>query len=226
MFFKVTLLKVASLALIGYVAYLVINYIIKKDNSLDNWGSVAAFGLLFISVTGLVVDWLLIKFIPNYWIVQGIEAGILGIILFIDFYPKPSQTIIIPDEFKGYVSIVYKVAGEPPLYKYKYPFKINYKVELPSNGVVFTSSRYLLSKVRTKFRTQSGIFLNKYNNLRKLHAVIYDEGFYKCGQEQWYFKTWLISQKNSWNKSVDIDFVTPKALEEFCQNKRLLQKIK
>lgn len=216
-FLKITLLKIASIVLIIYVIYLVINYIIKQDRSLDNWGGVAAISLFFFGLVGLAIDWLFLRFISNYWIVMGIEAGILGIIFFLDFYNRQEKTIIIPDNFQGYITIIYNVKGEKPLYKY--PITLSYEIEIPDNGIKFTSTTHKRDRFKVEFRTRSGTLLDHSSNPDTLHPHPYENGVYKCGESSWYFKTWLIHNKSGWNKSVDIDTVTPKLLEEFCRRK-------
>lgn len=218
MCYQVTLLKIASLGLIIYVIYLVIKYIREKGGSLDNWGGVYAIGLFKFGLTGLAIDWVLLL-IFNYWVTQGIEVSMFGFIYLLYLYTRQEKVIVIPDNFKGYLTIVYNVKGEKPLYKY--PFTLSYEIEVPDNGIKFTSTTHKRDIFRIRFRTKSGIFLNNSVNPNELHPTPYEENKFKSGSHKWHFKTWLINHENGWNKSIDIDNVTPKLMKEFCHKKSL-----
>jgi hypothetical protein len=211
--YRVTIFNVGFPILIVWAIYIYSNAS-KRDN--EGWGLLVLMTLLSIGVIGFLIDLVLQKYIKKYITILIIEIVLIGVIWVFDKWYGKEKIIVLPDNFKGYLTIVYGVTNSPPLYESKLNF--GYKVVIPSSGILFTSTSMKEDISNTTFQKVSGQSLDNPKRSILLYALPYDNGNFVCNGKNWDFRTWLIKNGPGWNKQIDIDTLTIKSLNNYCKN--------
>ncbi|MHB1279366.1 MAG: hypothetical protein ACYC1Q_13335 [Bacteroidia bacterium] len=181
----------------------------------QDWGALYVVVMTVGGLLGLLVDFALQKRVKSYFYVNGIELLIISGIWLFEAWYKREKTLVIPDNFKGYVTIVYGVKGAEPLFLS--PLNFGYSVEISESGILFTSTSKSMDIWTTNFQTFSGILLDHTDDTTTLHASDYEDGEYVCNGKTLEFRTWLVNNHCGWNKEVDIDSMTIPLIREYCE---------
>ena len=149
----------------GLLIWMIIQFIIFTINSTgaggEAWGVVAIIVLVFLSIIGLGIDFLIqlgTKKLKTKN--QHITRNGIGLILLIGLYyfnqnHRRDLNIIIPNDYNNAIGIVYDFPESDKL-----PVNIltlHSNVELPKSGLIFTSSRMKDNDIpHTKFINENG----------------------------------------------------------------------
>ena len=211
--YRPTILNITSILLIVIDNYTYWTSYSKGD--IYEYGFIALMLSLVIGLLGLLVDLVLQKKIRNYWIFNGVELVLIILFTILYYYNSREKTIILPNDYSGSFTIVYGVKGANPLFKTNPIF--GYKLDITKTKILFTETSLSDDIWNTKFKTKSGLKLNK----DKSNPTVIDLklGKYNCKGQEWEYRTWIIKSNS---KSIEIentDSVTIKNIGDYCNYK-------
>ncbi|MFN8775925.1 MAG: hypothetical protein ACK5XV_04090 [Flavobacteriales bacterium] len=209
---RITILNITSAIFIIWSNYTY--WTSGYNGDAEGWGMLAILVITGAGLLGILIDFGLQKYVKHYWKINGIELVIIAGIWIFNEWAEREKTLIIPDSFKGYVTIVYGVDDAESLYTSV--FNLGYTVMVPQSGVLFTSTPKDKDIWDTRFQTKSGELLDYLADSTKIHAIDYENGAYTCNSKTWEYRTWLVSNVTGWNKEVDIDSLTISTIENYC----------
>lgn len=129
-----------------------------RQNDTEGWGKLAVLVLTGFSGAMIALDTILqVRLVgswSDFWLLNGLEALPLALIGLVYGYRSRGRTLVIPDDMRGHVAIVYEVPDAPRLYRFR--LRLRYHIEIPADGIRYTSSRAHPYRPVRKIRGRSG----------------------------------------------------------------------
>lgn len=180
--YKITPLNIAC----GILLILAIYCFIKPGTW--GFGMIAGIFLLIATILTLGIDFLFQNIFKKKSNLFIFEFLIIALFFLFYFIPKRTKTYIIPDNFKDkYIITVYDFPN-----KNKLPEGWNYKIKIPENGILFTSSKKKDDLRNTDFITYSGINVNSKNLDLGFGKILNDELI--CSGKVYEFTVWKVQE--------------------------------
>ncbi|WP_299534568.1 hypothetical protein [Ulvibacterium sp.] len=209
--YRPTILNIASLGLMVWSHY---TYWTSKSTDVEGWGMLALIVLTGAGILGLVIDAIIQRFSNNWLLTNVIGILILAGHYIFNLWHSREKIIILPDNYKGHITIVYGVENTEPLFKSNLNF--GYEVKIPTSGILFTSTKENNDVSRTKVIMRNGVKLNTSSDPKALHALLSGRGNFDCNGKNWEYRSWHISNKNWWSSNSDSDTTSVKKIKNYC----------
>jgi hypothetical protein len=176
----------------------------------EGWGFLVTIYLIPLIIIGLLFDFLLQRKIFKYPLTVIIELFILITIYFSYCWTQRTKTLVIPDKLQGnYVVTIYGVEKSAKL-----PGGWNYKIQVPTDGIVLTSSAFEEDLRETKMITYSGINLNSDKTNLGWVRVTNDE--LVCNGKIYKYQFWMVANSCCGYSNHDIDNFKLTLQRQFC----------
>lgn len=175
------------------------------------FGYILGIYLLPIIALTLVVDLFIQNIIKKYPNLLMLEFLIIGFLFFLYFFNNRTKTYILPDNFESeYVITVY---GFP--YSQKIPKNWNYELNVPKNGILFTSSNKKSDLIETEFQTKSGIILNSKETELGFGEILNDT--IDCYGKNYEFTVWKIEKNCCFYSTVETKKIKIDLQKKLCK---------
>ena len=175
------------------------------------FGLIAGYVLLGATIFILGIDFLLQNIFKKKSKLFILEFLIIALFSILYFIPKRTKTYIIPDNFKDkYIVTIYNFPN-----KNKLPGTWNYKIKIPENGVLFTSSKKNEDLKNTDFITNSGLILNDENNDLGFGEILNDELI--CNGKVYEFTVWKVQEFCCGYSSDETKRIKQNLQEQICR---------
>ena len=176
----------------------------------EGWGFLLTIYLIPIIIVGLLVDFILQKFIPKYLLTFVVEIFSLTAIYFGYSWTQRTKTLVIPDNLQSqYVVTIYGVEKSAKL-----PDGWNYEIKVPTNGILMTSSTFDNDLPKTKMKTYSGINLNSDETKLGWVRITYDK--FDCNGKTYDYQFWMVDSSCCGYSSQEIDNFKISLQRQFC----------
>jgi hypothetical protein len=173
----------------------------------QQWEFLIVLALFGASIILLIADLVLKRFVKNWKKILVIEFSV--VFIFFGFYQYQNRPLIfvLPDNFsKEYVTVVYNVDKENKLGIND--FTLWKKIQVPENGIIFTSSNINETLPRTEFKIVDGDYYNSKKN-QKIFIKLSNSKIEQNGN-QYDLSTWRLG-KGSFVISMENNFEDYKA---------------
>lgn len=164
-------------------------YLLFMDET--GWGTFAAIYIGILAIVVFLIDLFQKKANIGLGKIYSIQLAIISVIVLIYYYGERTQTLEISDDFDlEYVSIVYGVENEKGLSIN--PFTWTKIVDIPENGIVFTSSDFSANLPETEMRFSSGILLGSEQTDK--HLVGIGDYEFEINNKTYKYRSWKIQE--------------------------------
>jgi hypothetical protein len=184
----------------------------------EGWGEYVFICMMFVALGGLALDFL-IQFFFNkkYLITFSIEVLMLfSLFIYFKWWGR-EKTMIIPDNFRGGIAIVYGVPNEPALPISK--FKFSYQLKIPKNGIVLTSTLKKDDYPKFEIITNSGKKSEYMQDKDSIYCHSLHERDFKYKNYEFDYDRWYITKNPNETPQMDEDSTIDKYLEQYCEQK-------
>jgi hypothetical protein len=161
----------------------------------ENEGGAFGFGVLWviiatgISVFGLFIDLIIQKFSSRYYWILGIETLLILVAATLYYYSQRTKTLVISDlPTIKHIVTVYGVDNRPKLSDKLLPW--SYKIRVPDDGIILTSSPFESDLPQTKVVSYSGIELNTAKS--DWGWIRFGEGQFDCNGKSFRYRSWML----------------------------------
>jgi hypothetical protein len=176
----------------------------------EGWGFLMTIYLIPVIIIGLLIDFILQKFLPKYLLTFVTELLLLTAIYFAYCWTQRTKTLIIPDKLQSqYVVTIYGVENSVKL-----PDGWNYEIKVPANGILMTSSTFDSDLPETKMKTYSGINLNTDETELGWGRITHDN--FDCNGKTYEYQFWIVDSSCCMYSSHDIDSFKITLQRQFC----------
>ncbi|QBO58397.1 hypothetical protein [Chryseobacterium salivictor] len=203
--YKPTPLNIVCVLAIGLAIY----FALKPGP--EGWGFGITIYLIPVIFVGLLVDFVLQKFLTKYFIIVAIELILLAAIYFVYCWTQRTKTLIIPDKLESqYVVTIYNVEHSAKL-----PNGWNYEIKIPENGILLTSSSFDDDLGETKMKTYSGINLNSKET--ELGWGRITNGKFICDGKTHEYQIWIVDSSCCGYSLSEIEDFKLNLQKKFCE---------
>lgn len=203
---KILLKTTPFLILIIFLLILGINILMTEMDG-QQWEFLIVLALFGISIVLFIADLILKRLIKNWSKILIIEFSIIILIFGFYHYQNRPLIFVLPNNFsKEYVTVIYNVDKENKLGIND--FMLWKKVQVPENGIIFTSSNISETLPRTEFKTSDGEYFNSQKN-KKIFIKLSNSKIEQDGN-QYELRTWRLG-KGSFMITMGNDFEEYKA---------------
>lgn len=176
----------------------------------EGWGFLLTIYLIPVIIGGLLIDFVLQKFLPKYFLTFGSELLILAAIYFAYSWTQRTKTLIITDKLQSqYIVTIYGVDNSVKL-----PNGWNYEIKVPTNGILLTSSNFDSDLPETKIKTYSGINLNTSETELGWVRITHDK--FDCNGKTYEYQFWMVDSSCCGYSSREIDSFKITLQRQFC----------
>ena len=176
----------------------------------EGWGFLLTIYLIPVIIVGLLIDFVLQKFLKKYFLTFGSELLILAAIYFAYSWTQRTKTLIIPDKLQSqYIVTIYGVENTENL-----PDGWNYEIKVPTNGILMTSSTFDSDLPETKIKTCSGINLNTDETELGWVRITHDK--LDCNGKTYEYQFWMVDSSCCVYSNHDIDSFQITLQKQFC----------
>ena len=194
--------KITPFLILAIVSLIYSIYILITDG--QGWGLLVVFALTGIAIAFFIVDLLLKKFILSWKKILWIESGILLILFGLYQYENRPLIFELPGNFsQDYVTVIYDVEDAKDLGINA--FTLRKKIQVPNDGIIYTSSGLDENLPETDFKTSSGEYFSSTDN-KKMFIKLTNSEFEYNGKK-YAFRIWKIAEGDflvSTSKEYDI----------------------
>lgn len=202
--YKLTPLNICAFIVFALSLYGII------DGGTWGFGFLVGLYLLILSFFLFFVDYSLQELFAKYKWVLFIELAGIIVVLFFYMYSQRTKTLIIADSFdKGYIAIIYGVPDRKSL-----PSGWSYSIDIPKDGLVYTSSVIKDELPQTIIKTKSGKVLNT-EDIRLEWGDISGQEIV-CKNQKYDCSIWLIDSFCCTYSSEDIEEINTEIQSGFC----------
>lgn len=214
--YRPTPLNIASGIIIGFAIYVGFN------PGPMGFGILGLIYLLPIGLFSLLIDYGIQKLSKKYIWTFSIEAFIVVFLILGYSWTERTKTLIIPDNIDSdYIVTIYGVENAQKL-----PVTIlswEYKLEVPENGILLTSSDPGLDLPKTKMYTKSGIDLQNKNDSIDINFGRVRTASIECSGRHYKYQAWKIDKGGTIGySSKDLDSLQVR-LERYLCNEKAMQ---
>ena len=177
----------------------------------EGWDFLLTIYLIPVIIVGLLIDFILQKIISKYLVTVIIELFLLTTIYFAYCWTQRTKTLIIPDKLKSnYVVTIYGVEKSAKL-----PHGWNYEIQIPTDGILKTSSAFEEDLPETKMMTYSGINLNTDETDLGWVRIIDDK--FECNGKTYKYQFWMVDSSCCMYSNHDIESFKLTLQRRFCE---------
>ncbi|MGV3538636.1 MAG: hypothetical protein ACO1OQ_02435 [Rufibacter sp.] len=183
--YRITPFNIASGTAIGFAIFYGIN------PGPMQFGIMLSLFLIIAALLGLFIDFIIQKAAKNYLKIFLFECC-LSLILFISYiWTQRTKTLLIPNQLETkYVVVVYGIDSAPELPKGFLTWR--YKIKIPENGILLTSTKMSSDLPQTEMETYSGINLDTEGSHLSWGRFSTDK--FECNGKIYHYQSWLIDK--------------------------------
>jgi hypothetical protein len=184
-----------------------------------HFGMVLSIFLTLVALVGLFIDYVIQKAAKNYLKSFLVEVSLL-LALFIGYsWTQRTKTLLIPDRPPSkYLVTIYNVDSAPELPSGLFTW--SYKIKVPENGILLTSTKMSRDLPQTEIETYSGKRLN--TEEIKLSWGRFSTEEFECDGKTYQYQSWLVDSSCCMYSSNEQKEFKDQLQKQFCKLKKAL----
>jgi len=204
-----------NIAIVIFLIKMIAQYYANREGDTEGWSGYFLITSIAISAVILVLDFLIQVVFRRYWVTLTLELALLSTIYIYGTWEDRYKEFVIPNNFTGYIIVVYGLKGEPKLPKKT--FALNYRIKVPANGIILTSSDMDDDYPNVKIKDESdGITEEDSFGLRLWYCPLPPDKYFCKGKVINYKRWFILRHGGGFSEEEHPNTNTIEFLDEYC----------